>query len=66
MLRWVAQTQALLSATSVVLQPYLGNFRDFPDISVSRSGPVDRADFRCRRLPRPPLRVVVLGDATEV
>lgn len=27
---------------------------------------VDRADVLCRRLPRPPLPVVVLGDATEV
>lgn len=31
-----------------------------------RSAPVDRDDFLCRRLPRPPLSVVVLGDATEV
>lgn len=32
----------------------------------SQSAAVDGTDFRCRRLPRPPLIVVVLGDATEV
>lgn len=31
-----------------------------------RSAALALADFLCRRLPRPPLPVVVLGDATEV
>lgn len=53
-----------------------GNLRCFPPSCRQPSsiiGPirpfsvaVDRADVLCRRLPRPPLPVVVLGDATEV
>lgn len=68
-LRMLGQVQAAVFLVNLrgFLPPPVsfGSFRKLPPLAVSTRVLPEKLIFRCRRLPRP-LRVVVLGDATEV